>query len=167
VAFLDEPTIGLDVSVKEQVREFIRDMQDRFGTTLLLTTHDLKDITETCERLLLLDRGKLLFDGSLADFERRFASKRRIVVELEKPLGFEAFPELERELRELGGSLEVTDGHRLRVEYEREGAAPGLAHLLLRRLPVADIVLEKADIESIVAGIYRKPLEPREVVGVP
>jgi ABC-2 type transport system ATP-binding protein len=156
IAFLDEPTIGLDVSVKEQVREFIVDMQGRFGTTLLITTHDLKDITETCERLLLLDRGKLLFDGSLKDFERRFASKRRIVAELEKAAPDELAQELSQELERLGGSLKEWAPHRLTVEYEREGVAPALTHLILSRLAVADILLEKADIESIVTGIYRR-----------
>jgi ABC-2 type transport system ATP-binding protein len=156
IAFLDEPTIGLDVSVKEQVREFIVDMQSRFGTTLLITTHDLKDITETCERLLLLDRGKLLFDGSLKEFERRFASKRRIVAELERAAPSELARELSQELERLGGTLKEWAPHRVTVEYEREGVAPGLTHLILSRLAVADIVLEKADIESIVTGIYRR-----------
>jgi ABC-2 type transport system ATP-binding protein len=159
IAFLDEPTIGLDVSVKEQVREFIRGMQTRFGTTLLITTHDLKDITETCERLLLLDRGSLLFDGSIKEFERRFASKRRVIAELEKPASSESVAALSRELSELGGVLRECTAHRLIVEYERDGAAPALTHLLLTRLRVADIMLEKADIESIVAGIYRRPAE--------
>ncbi|HWA71626.1 MAG TPA: ATP-binding cassette domain-containing protein [Polyangiaceae bacterium] len=156
IAFLDEPTIGLDVSVKEQVREFIRDMQGRFGTTLLITTHDLKDITETCQRLLLLDRGSLLFDGSLRDFEKRFASRRKIVIELEKAASSELVEQLSPELLRLGGTLKEWAPHRVTVEYEREGVAPALTHLMLSRLNVADILLEKADIESIVTGIYRR-----------
>jgi len=156
IAFLDEPTIGLDVSVKEQVREYIRDMQQRFETTLLLTTHDLKDITETCDRLLLLDRGKLLFDGSLPEFERRFATKRRILLDLERPVSAAVQAELARELQELGAELQECQGHRVVVVYEREGAAPALAQRLLSRLPVSDIVLEKADIDSMVASIYRR-----------
>lgn len=156
IAFLDEPTIGLDVSVKEQVREYIRDMQARFETTLVLTTHDLKDITETCDRLLLLDRGKLLFDGSLREFERRFATKRRILIELERPVSDEVKRELERDMRELGAELSECQGHRVVVSYERDGAAPALTQRLLSRLPVSDIVLEKADIDSMVASIYRR-----------
>ncbi|HTU63379.1 MAG TPA: ATP-binding cassette domain-containing protein, partial [Polyangiales bacterium] len=156
IAFLDEPTIGLDVSVKEQVREFIREMQQRFGTTLLITTHDLKDITETCDRLLLLDRGELLFDGSLPDFERRFGSGRRIRFELEKAVSAQALPELSAAIAELGGKLTDSSQHQLKVEYEREGAAPQLIQLVMARLAVVDIVLEKADIEGIVARIYRR-----------
>ncbi len=163
VAFLDEPTIGLDVSVKEQVRAYIRDMQARFETTLLLTTHDLKDITETCDRLLLLDRGQLLFDGSMKDFERRFASKRRIVLELERPASEAVLRELTREMSALGAELQESQGHRIVVSYEGEGAAPALTQCLLSRLPVSDIILEKADIDSMVASIYRRSATPAEV----
>jgi ABC-2 type transport system ATP-binding protein len=162
IAFLDEPTIGLDVSVKEQVREFVVEMQQRFGTTLILTTHDLKDITETCDRLLLLDQGKLLFDGSLNDFERRFASGRRILLELEKPVAEGAEVELARALAPLGGELTEHRGHRVVVSYQREGAAPALTQCLLSRLPVSDIVLERADIDSVVADIYRRPQTLKE-----
>ncbi|RYZ07742.1 MAG: ATP-binding cassette domain-containing protein [Myxococcales bacterium] len=159
IAFLDEPTIGLDVSVKEQVREYVVEMQRRFGTTLLLTTHDLKDITETCDRLLLLDRGRLLFDGSLKDFERRFATERRILLELNKPVAESAAAELSVALAPLGGVLVEHRGHRVVVSYQREGAAPALTQCLLSLLPVSDIVLEKADIDSMVASIYRRSTE--------
>jgi ABC-2 type transport system ATP-binding protein len=156
IAFLDEPTIGLDVSVKEQVREFVVEMQRRFGTTLLLTTHDLKDITETCDRLLLLDRGKLLFDGSIGDFEKRFATERRILLELERPVGVGVAGELASALGPLGGVLAECLGRRVVVTYQRENAAPALTQCLLSRLTVSDIVLEKADIDSMVASIYRR-----------
>ena len=162
IAFLDEPTIGRDVSVKEQVREYIRDMQQRFETTLLLTTHDLKDITETCDRLLLLDRGQLLFDGSLKDFERRFATKRRIILELERPTSEAVAAALSLELKELGAEMQECRGHRVVVVYERDGAAPALTQCLLRRLPVSDIVLEKADIDSMVSSIYRRRVNGAE-----
>ena len=156
IAFLDEPTIGLDVAVKQQVREFIRGMQERFETTVLITTHDLKDITEICDRLILLDKGKLLFDGSLREFEKRFATRRRIVVELEKPVDENTALELSREMSTLGAELVECKGHRAVVAYERDGAAPELSRRLLDRLPVTDIVLEKADIDSMVASIYRR-----------
>ncbi len=77
LAFLDEPTIGLDVVAKQQARELIKWMAREFGSTLVLTTHDLTDITETCARVILLDKGGVLFDGSLKSFESRFAGERR------------------------------------------------------------------------------------------
>lgn len=156
IAFLDEPTIGLDLSVKEQVREFIADMQDRFGTTLLITTHDLKDITETCDRLLLLDKGTLLFDGSLKAFENRFARESRIVAELHHPIAPAALKKLAAELKRHGGRILESEGHRLAVEYSKAGAAPALTQVILKRQKVADLTLEKTDIETIVTRIYRQ-----------
>lgn len=156
VVFLDEPTIGLDLSVKEQVREYITDMQAKFGTTVLITTHDLKDITETCDRLLLLDKGSLLFDGSISDFERKYASDRRIVAELHKPLDPSERTSLLAEITRLGGTLKLAEGHRIVVEHKEEGAAPALTQLLLSRLQVVDLNLEKTDIETIVTRIYRQ-----------
>lgn len=157
IAFLDEPTIGLDLSVKEQVREYIADMQEKFGTTLLITTHDLKDITETCDRLLLLDKGSLLFDGSLKAFEQKYASDRKIVAELHKPVEDSEKEALSKEVERLGGSLKECEGYRVVVEHREEGAAPPLTQLLLSRLQVVDLNLEKTDIETIVTRIYRQP----------
>lgn len=155
VAFLDEPTIGLDVSVKEQVREFILDMQKRFGTTLLITTHDLKDITEVCDRLLVLDHGKLLFDGSLRAFERQFARERRLVAELRESPAPEALASLKQEAAKRGGRVIEAAGRRLVMEFSDEAATPDLTQTLLRQMPVVDFSLEKADIERIVARLYR------------
>jgi len=157
IAFLDEPTIGLDLSVKEQVREFITDMQDKFGTTLLITTHDLKDITETCDRLLLLDKGALLFDGSLKNFEKKFANESRIVAELQQPASPAALRKLSEEMKRYGGRIITSEGHRLVVEYKKSGSAPALTQILLKRQKVADLTLEKTDIETIVTRIYRRP----------
>ncbi len=155
VVFLDEPTIGLDLSVKEQVRGFITDIQAKFGITLLITTHDLKDITETCDRLLLLDKGKLLFDGSIRAFEQKYASDRRIVAETHKPVEASAAQALSQAVGKSGGKVIEAEGHRVVVEYHEEGAAPALIHLILQQLQVVDINLEKTDIETIVTRIYR------------
>jgi ABC-2 type transport system ATP-binding protein len=155
VAFLDEPTIGLDVSVKEQVREFILDMQSRFGITLLITTHDLKDITEVCDRLLVLDHGNLLFDGSLKGFEKKFARERRLVAELHSVLSAEALTAFKHEASKLGGRVTESAGRRLVMEFSDEGSTPDLTQLFLKQLPVADFALEKTDIERIVARLYR------------
>ncbi|MGH7738800.1 MAG: AAA family ATPase, partial [bacterium] len=162
VAFLDEPTIGLDLSVKEQVREFITHIQARFGITLLITTHDLKDITETCDRLLLLDKGKLLFDGSIQAFERKYANDRRIVAEVHKALDAETVNQLKGEVAALGGSITESEGHRIVVTHSEENAGPALIQLLLQRLSVVDLNLEKTDIETIVTRIYRPSDTPVE-----
>lgn len=155
VAFLDEPTIGLDVSVKEQVREFILDMQSRFGSTLLITTHDLKDITEVCDRLLVLDHGKLLFDGSLKAFVKKFARERRLVAELHSTPTPKALAAFKLEAAKRGGRVTDAAGRRIVLEFSDEGSTPFLTQLLLKKLPVVDFALEKSDIERIVARLYR------------
>jgi ABC-2 type transport system ATP-binding protein len=160
IVFLDEPTIGLDLSVKEQVREFITDIQAKFGITLLITTHDLKDITETCDRLLLLDKGKLLFDGSIRAFEQKYASDRRIVAETHKPVEAAAAQALSHAVGKSGGKMIEAEGHRVVVEYREEGSAPALIQMMLQQLQVVDINLEKTDIETIVTRIYRQPSHP-------
>ncbi len=78
VLYLDEPTIGLDVAVKARFREFIRYMHEQRGLTVMLTSHDLGDIEELCERMIMIDRGKIVYDGALADVTRRFGWEQRL-----------------------------------------------------------------------------------------
>ncbi len=85
VLFLDEPTIGLDVVAKERIRQFIQTINRERGTTVILTTHDLSDIEKLCERVMIIDHGKLLFDGRLAALLERFGGKRALVLEFAQP----------------------------------------------------------------------------------
>jgi ABC-2 type transport system ATP-binding protein len=153
---LDEPTIGLDVVAKEAARELIRFMNRRFGCTILLTTHDVKDITETCKKVVLLDRGGLLFEGSLKAFEKRFASERRLVVELERPLPKSAAARLAREVARQGGSMLSSQPQRLSIGYSRRDTLVRLTRLLMSRLDVADLNLERVEVEEIVRRIYSR-----------
>lgn len=155
VAFLDEPTIGLDVLVKERVREHLVEMRRRFGTTILLTTHDLKDISATCERLLVLDKGRLLYDGSRRGFEERFAGERTLGVELSADLSGAVESELERELRAEGASLQKEGSRHLKIACSRPNTVPQITALVLRALPVRDLNLQSVDIDTIVTRLYR------------
>ncbi len=82
---LDEPTIGLDLVSKERLRGFLADRNKNVGTTLLLTTHDLPDIERLCNRLLVIDHGRVMYDGGLAELTRRYGAERTLVVDLESP----------------------------------------------------------------------------------
>jgi ABC-2 type transport system ATP-binding protein len=155
VAFLDEPTIGLDVLVKERVREHLVEMRRRFGTTVVLTTHDLKDISATCERLVVLDQGKLLYDGSLHGFEERFAAERTLVADLESDPPSHARHELERDLVGEGAKPNWETPRRLRVECTRRGSAPKITGAVLKHLSVRDIAVEGVEIDAIVTRLYR------------
>lgn len=155
IAFLDEPTLGLDLSIKEQVREFLVDFQKQFHITYFITSHDLKDITEICDRLLVLDQGRLLFDGTLKAFEKKYAPEKRLILELHRAPSRRKMVSLNAKLKKSGARLVEQEAHRLVVEYRKEGAGPRLTRLLLSELSVHDISLDKTDLETIVMRLYR------------
>jgi ABC-2 type transport system ATP-binding protein len=155
VAFLDEPTIGLDVLVKERVREHLIEMRRRFGTTIVLTTHDLKDISATCERLLVLDRGRLLYDGSRTGFESRFAQGRTLIVTLDADADETTRHALARDLVNEDAELTWDAPRRLRVECARAGNAPRVTAAVLKHLAVSDLSVQGAELDAIVTRLYR------------
>lgn len=156
LVFLDEPTIGLDVLAKEQARGLIKAMRRRFGTTMILTTHDLKDISDTCKRVVLLDKGTLLFDGSLPAFESAYAREQRVIVALDTPLSSTSRSAIKAPLARLGGRLIKGSGLELAVAFEKKGAACGITQLLMKKLNVADIAFEKMELEAVVRKIYTR-----------
>jgi ABC-2 type transport system ATP-binding protein len=156
VVFLDEPTIGMDVLVKERVRELLVEMRRRFGMTVLLTTHDLKDISTTCERLLVLDKGRLLYDGDMAGFEKRFAGERIARVELAEEPTPDALSALRSALAELDTSLTVETPRVLRIVCSRPGTAARVTALVLQQLEVDDLSVQGRDIEALVTNLYRE-----------
>lgn len=97
VLILDEPTIGMDVVVKERIRAFLKELNLAYGTTILLTTHDMTDIEKVCARAIMINKGKKLFDGTLEALRQNSQSDSRVTVRLEKAVP----PELEARLRGL------------------------------------------------------------------
>ncbi len=83
IVFLDEPTIGLDVVAKEKIREFVRYMNETQQTTIIFTTHDMQDIEKVCERLIIIDKGKKIYDGSIEEIKNRYANSKTIEILLE------------------------------------------------------------------------------------
>ena len=145
--FLDEPTIGLDVVSKEAVRGFLAELNERHGTTLVLTTHDLTDIERLCGRLVVVDHGRIVHDGTLADLHERYGSRRSLVVELDSPLP----PGLSLP----GATLVATeaDGHRATFALDSVAAGAAVA-ALMAAAPVRDLSLVEPDIEDVVARLY-------------
>jgi ABC-2 type transport system ATP-binding protein len=154
VLFLDEPTIGLDVVSKQAVRSFLAELGAAGDTTLVLTTHDLADIERLCRRLVVIDHGRVVHDGTIEALHNRYGSRRRLVVDLDAPLppGF-ALP---------GASLTATeaDGHRVSFLLDSVSAGAAVASLM-NAAPVRDLSLVEPDIEDVVARLYG------DVSGVP
>ncbi|MEU9825807.1 ABC transporter ATP-binding protein [Micromonospora chersina] len=152
VLFLDEPTIGLDVVSKQAVRGFLAELGRAGDTTLVLTTHDLADIERLCRRLVVIDHGRVVHDGSIAALHSRYGSRRMVVAELDAALP--APPVLP------GAPVQrvEADGRRLVFALESAGVAEvvaGLAGLATLR----DISIVEPDIEEVVARLYRAPAE--------
>ena len=146
VLFLDEPTIGLDVEAKAAVRDFLGELNRTEGTTVILTTHDLDDITRLCSRLMIIDHGRLIYDGTVEALRTAYGTTRVLVVDLatDEPL-------------ELAGAVPVrAEGRRRWFQFARdEVSAAELIARLLASNEVADLTLEEPDIEDIVRRIYR------------
>ena len=149
--FLDEPTIGLDVIAKETIRTFLAAENRERQTTILLTTHDLVDIERLCRRMLLIDRGRVVYDGELDAIRRRFGASRRMRVEFDGPVP-ESLPE--------GVVVEERAPERLVLRFRRDTIPSGeLVGWLSARASILDLAIEELPIERIVATIYRDGLD--------
>jgi ABC-2 type transport system ATP-binding protein len=145
---LDEPTIGLDMISKERLRHFLVAERAEFGTTLLLTTHDMGDIERLCDRVLVIDRGHLVFDGTLASLAERVALQRVLVVDLPEPS-----PDLQvSAAAHIGSDL---DGQRQRLAFSpKETTAARVLAEVSAVTEVVDLTLEEPAIEDIVRTLY-------------
>jgi ABC-2 type transport system ATP-binding protein len=145
VLYLDEPTIGLDVVSKARVREFLRDLNAEQATTVLLTTHDLTDIEHLCERVMVIDHGRLVYDGDLPGLHAVGESERTLVVDLEREL-----PPIE-----VAGARTVrTEGPRQWLAFPAGASAAPLVAAVADRSPLVDLSVREPDIEDVIARMY-------------
>jgi ABC-2 type transport system ATP-binding protein len=146
VLFLDEPTIGLDVVSKQAVREFLADLGAAGDTTLVLTTHDLADIERLCRRLVVVDAGRIVHDGTLDDLHARYGSQRRVVVDLdEAPTAPVTAP---------GAALEAAASGGRRLTYALTGPPGPLLAALAGTGLLRDVSIVEPEIEDVVARLY-------------
>ncbi len=151
VLFLDEPTIGLDVEAKAVVREFLRRRNAAEGTTVLLTTHDLDDITALCSRLMVIDTGRLVYDGTVEALRAAYGTERVLVVDLaDTPAAF-AVP---------GATLTRAEGRRRWLSFPRTVSAAAVIERVLAAYDIADLTLEEPDLEDVIRRIYRGEARP-------
>lgn len=141
VLFLDEPTIGLDATAKLAMREFVKRQNRERGITVLLTTHDMDDIEALCSRVMLINHGTLLMDGTVDDLR---SDERRVTVD------FEETPTLAE-----GHAALVVERAGARVRFSVSGSVPGFVTDISRHYCIRDLVIEHPPIEEVVADLYR------------
>ncbi|WP_327655523.1 ABC transporter ATP-binding protein [Streptomyces sp. NBC_00483] len=149
VLYLDEPTIGLDVVSKVKVRGFLRDLNADRGTTVLLTTHDLTDIEQLCRRVMVIDHGKLMYDGELEGLHATggAAAERTLVVDLEREL-----PPLDVEF----ARVVKVEGARQWLAFPAGQSAAPLVARIAERYPMVDLSVREPDIEAVIARMYAR-----------
>ncbi|HEY3450353.1 MAG TPA: ATP-binding cassette domain-containing protein [Myxococcales bacterium] len=153
VLFLDEPTIGLDVSMQATVRSFIRAYNERFGASVLLTSHYMDDVAALCPRVIIVDRGRVIFDGALADLVRRVRPDKRIVVRLSKPVA-------RADLEPFGQLVSHEDSQAV-LQVPHLGL-PERVQRILAQLPVMDLSVEDPPLEEVFRELYRRTPAPIE-----
>jgi ABC-2 type transport system ATP-binding protein len=153
IVFLDEPTIGLDVVAKENIRQFLRRINQELKVTVLLTTHDLSDIEELCRRVIIIDHGKILFDGRLDELRKRLACKSQLLLELREPISLH---DLRLELPRQVEFKQLDEMHYQFIFDKHTVASAELVRGLINSLPVKDLSLEDTTIEEIVREIYSR-----------
>lgn len=160
IVYLDEPTIGLDLIVKDRIRAFIREQNQRMQTTVILTTHDLGDIEELCKRVIIIDAGKLIYDGPLSTIRDRFGKFRTITFEAAThaiPTDLRLPPGAEREERPPSDNPDAAPLLSLRFDRTMTSAS-AVAAAVMQQVEVADFSLKEPDLTSIVKQIYNGAL---------
>ncbi|HVE84889.1 MAG TPA: AAA family ATPase, partial [Myxococcales bacterium] len=151
ILFLDEPTIGLDIIAKQQIRAIVRELNENEGVTVLLTSHDAGDVEQLCKRVVVINRGQVVFDDRVSTLRRRYLRRKVIDLQLrDEGNGAPALPEL------AGVSVlkRTRLGTKLEVDTEVRPIAEVVAQMVAA-LPIADVTIQDPPMEEIIAAIYR------------
>lgn len=157
IVYLDEPTVGLDVAAKERIRTFISEINREHGTTIVLTTHDLADVERLCRRIILIDEGRVLYDGTVTRLTASHAPYRILVVRL----ATEPDDDLIDGALDLNG-VEVTKRELGSIWLRFDPAvvpAPVLISEVVRRYAVSDLSIIEPELESVIRELYERRRE--------
>jgi ABC-2 type transport system ATP-binding protein len=147
IVFFDEPTIGLDVIAKENIREFIRKVNRETSMTMLFTTHDMQDIEKTCERMIIIDEGAIIYDGSIERIKVQYGSKRTLAVEFGQKYEAISIP---------GATVTAEKDNKKWFEFKKdEVRMSSLIYELTQKYQVLDLTIQEAEIEGIIREIYQ------------
>ena len=147
VLFLDEPTIGLDIIAQKNMHDFIKDYNQKFNATIILTSHYMDDVEKLCERVIIINSGKIIYDGKLSKIVTKFAKNKIISLDFTK--------EIDKENLKEYGTIINFDFSNAKIEVERNRVAD-VTGQLLKRLPINDLSIEEPPIEEIIRLIFAK-----------
>ena len=154
VIYLDEPTIGLDIVVKDNVRRAIKKMNEDFGTTIILTTHDLNDIEELCSRIIIIDSGKLIYDGGLKEIKEKYGYITNIEVQMKQTINLDEI-EFIKELDRGNIKLNAKE-NKLMITFNKNNiSTTDIIGRLMAKFDVIDFSVNETSVEEIVKKIYR------------
>lgn len=154
ILFLDEPTIGLDVLVKEKIRSAIKIMNAKYNTTVILTTHDMKDIENLCSRVIMIEDGEIIYDGSLDNIKHKFGDLRTITISLSEELNIEDLNTFENKIeytKEEDKLIAKFDADQIELKV--------VVDYLLHTLRVQDIKISEIGVEDVVKNILKEQEE--------
>lgn len=156
VIYLDEPTIGLDLVVKDQIRDLIKGFKEEYGTTVMLTTHDMSDIEELCKRILVIDKGKLIFDGDIRTLKDTYGTSRTLELTLKDAAAFD-LEKLKTQVGDVNEQLNFSfEANRLSVEHNKDNidTVELIAHIV-KYVGVKDIQIQDMPVSDIIKKIYK------------
>lgn len=146
IIFFDEPTIGLDIVAKEKIREFIRFVNKEKGTTMLFTTHDMTDIEKTCRRMIIIDNGKIIYDGTVEQIKDRYGKSRTLVVEFSRNYS---------QIKVPGAEVVKEEDNKKWFRFMKdELQVSRLISELTEKYDIVDLTVQEPEIESIIREVY-------------
>jgi ABC-2 type transport system ATP-binding protein len=153
--FLDEPTIGLDVLVKMKIREFLKEINEKYNTTILLTTHDLGDIEALCERVIMLDEGQIIYDGELQSLKDNWAEEKQIHFQFIEPIALKELQSLQLPFTANWVHDEKNQTYIALLKEESDHISQ-LVSAVVSHFKIKDIKIHETSIEEIVRNIYEE-----------
>ncbi len=153
--FLDEPTIGLDVLVKLKIRQFLKEINEKYNTTILLTTHDLTDIEALCERVIMLDEGSIIYDGALKQLKNNWGDQKEIHFQFLEEISMEHLYHVTREASVEWSFDEENQIYKAMIDADEEKISK-LIGLVVTAFKVKDMKIQEITTEEIIRNIYEK-----------
>lgn len=162
VLYLDEPTIGLDLVVKDNIRKAIREINEKYRTTVVLTTHDIEDIEELCSRIIIIDDGRKIYDGSLAELKEKYGVTRKVTMEVKNikealQVDLSSLLKVPKEAYQITAEMGTNS-----VEIAFDKHCLGISEVIaqyMQHTEVRDIQIQETELSEIVKAIYRHGME--------